>query len=134
MLPLLTLLKWNMHRLNNLPIKVLFLIIFLCYDYYHCRFVSKQIKLKSSARIIFESENKCKVVSLAGTLQTTITSCHLLDFHTVTLLSHFYSEKRREIPLFCEQLIAPRLSLKHIKTVYGNKVTSFHSESYEVNE
>ena len=97
--------------------------------------MSKQLKLKSSVRIIFESENECKVASSAGILQATITSCQCA-FWTSTQLPccHIFAVREmRQIPLFCEQLMAPRWSL-NMKAVYGNKVTSFHSESYQVNK
>ena len=60
-----------------------------------------------------------------------------IAFWTSTQLTcyHIFAvRERRQIPLFCEQLIAPRWSLNHMKAVYGNKVMSFHSKSYQVNE
>ena len=98
--------------------------------------MSKQLKLKSSVRIIFESENECKVASSAEILQATITSCQCAFWTSTQLPCRriFVVRERGQISLFCERLIAPRWSLNHMKAVYGNKVTSFHSESYQVNE
>ena len=86
---LMALVKWNVtvtdpieveHAsiLTPYTLRYYSLLLFFSYcDYhYHCRFVSKQLKLKSSiisiSRIIFESENECEVASLARILQATI--------------------------------------------------------------
>ena len=95
-----------------------------------------QLKLKNTVRFVFESECEFQVASSSGIIQVTITSCHCA-FWTSTQLPcrHIFAvRERKKIPLFCEQLIAPRWSRDYMKAVYENKVTNYHSELYQVNE
>ena len=77
---LMALVKWNVTVTDPIEVEYTSILIhyalryysllffFSYYYYYHCRFVSNQLKPKSSVKIIFESENECKVASSTGIL------------------------------------------------------------------
>lgn len=97
--------------------------------------MSKQLELKGRVKIAFESENGCQIASSVGIIQATITSCQCA-FRASTQLPcrHIFAvRKQKQIPLFSEELVAPRWSLSYLKEVHDNKLTSIHSDTYQVN-